>query len=68
MDQFYRIYNKKLNKFEFDGSIKNKYLLEDYRFLFKMENILFKTINVRDPRRVNIRKRSYIKALNQPYT
>jgi hypothetical protein len=68
MDQFYRIRNKKLNKYEFDEGRGNETLMEDYRFLFKMENMNYKTLTVRNPSRINLKGRRIFKILNQPGT
>lgn len=42
--------------------------MEDYRFLFKMENTNYKTLTVRNPSRINLKGRGIFKILNQPGT
>jgi hypothetical protein len=42
--------------------------MEDYRFLFKMENRNFNTLNVKDPERINLKGRGIFRKLDQPGT
>jgi hypothetical protein len=42
--------------------------MEDYRFLFKMENRNYKKLTVRDPMRINLTDRPIYKKLNQAGT
>jgi hypothetical protein len=64
MDQFYRINNKKLTKYEFDSNVLSPNILEDYRFLFKMQNLNIKSLTVNDPNRINVKK-SFINKLDK---
>lgn len=42
--------------------------MEDYRFLFKMENRNFKKLTAQDPSRINLKGRGIYKKLDQPGT
>ncbi len=46
MDQFCRIHSKKLRNYEFDNKKGYCNLLENYDFLFKMQNLIPNTIRV----------------------